>query len=60
MKHPIYDHRTIVGYATSPSNAKKQLKAMLQTIPNGWKLSVKERDTSIIDMPSGYVYSIHP
>lgn len=57
---PIYDHRTIVGYALSIKQAEKTVRNLLQTIPKGWKVDVKVRDTSIVDLPAGFVYSIHP
>jgi len=53
------------NHATNPSTkslkqAEKIIKGLLQTIPKGWKVTVRERDTSIIDLPAGFVYSIHP
>lgn len=57
---PIYDNRTIVGYAKTPKQAVRVLNKLLQTVPPKWKITVKERDTSIIDLPAGFVYSIHP
>lgn len=57
---PIYDHRTIVGYARNIKHAQKILESMIQNIPKGWIISVRERDTSIIDLPPGFVYSVHP
>jgi hypothetical protein len=33
---------------------------MLQHIPKGWKITVRERDTSITDLPPGFIYSVHP
>lgn len=60
MKQPIYDHRRIVGYATTPKQAERLLRGMLQHIPEGWRITVRERDTSIIDLPPGFIYSVHP
>ena len=57
---PIYDNRTIVGYASTKIQAEKTVKKLLQTIPTGWKVSVRLRDTSIIDLPAGWIYSVHP
>jgi hypothetical protein len=57
---PIFDHRTIVGYAKSPKQAKKIIEGLLQTIPKGWKVTVMERNTSIVDLPASWVYSVHP
>lgn len=61
MKKPIFNHRTIIGYATNAKQAKMLLNKMLKgSINTGWKITVRERDTSIIDLPAGFVYSIHP
>lgn len=57
---PIFNHRTIVGYAKTPQQAQKALKGLLQNIPKDWVVDVRQRDTSIIDLPAGFVYSIHP
>ena len=57
---PIFDHRTVIGYASNPKQAQKIIRKLLQTVPRGWRITVKERDTSLIDLPSGYVYSVHP
>jgi len=59
-KQPIYDNRNIVGYASTPKAAERLLRDMLQHIPKGWKITVRERDTSIIDLPPRFIYSIHP
>lgn len=61
MKKPIFNHRTIIGYATNAKQAEMLLNKMLKgSINTGWKITVRERDTSIIDLPAGFVYSIHP
>lgn len=57
---PIYDHRRLVGYAKTSKQAERVLRKMLQHIPPGWKISVKERDCSVVDLPPGFVYSVHP
>ncbi len=57
---PIFDHRIIVGYAKTSQQAQKVLKGLLQNIPKGWVIDVRQRDISIIDLPAGFVYSIHP
>lgn len=59
-KMPIYDHRVIVGYASSSKQAEKIVKGLLQTMPKGWRVSVKQRNTALIDLPAGWVYSVHP
>jgi hypothetical protein len=57
---PIFDNRQIVGHAKTAAQAKRILANALQTIPKGWKISVRMRDTSIIDLPAGWIYSVHP
>ena len=60
---PIFSgpyNREITGYATTAKQAQKILKGLLQTIPKGWTIDVKRRDTSIVDGPDGWVYSVHP
>jgi hypothetical protein len=57
---PIYDNRIIVGHATTEKRAKKILSDKLQSIPKGWKISVRLRNTALIDLPEGWVYSVHP
>ena len=59
-KTPIYDNRQIVGYASTPKAAEKLLRGTLQHIPKGWRITVRDRDTSIIALPPGFVYSVHP
>jgi uncharacterized protein YbdZ (MbtH family) len=36
------------------------LRNLLQHIPKGWRITVQHRDTSIIHLPAGWVYSVHP
>lgn len=57
---PIYDNRLIIGYAKTQAQAKKLVLSKLQSIPKGWTVSVKTRNTEIIDLPVGWVYSVHP
>lgn len=57
---PIYDNRKIVGYARTAKQAQKIVASLLQHTPKGWRVSIRMRDTSIIDLPSGWVYSVHP
>lgn len=57
---PIYDNRTVVGYASTKAQAEKTVRKLLQTIPNGWKVTAKMRDTTIVDLPAGWIYSVHP
>ena len=57
---PIYDNRLIVGYAKTIKQAKNFLKDNLQTIPKGWKITVQLRNTDIVNLPIGWIYSVHP
>lgn len=57
---PIFNHRQIVGHAKTATQAKRIIADALQTIPKGWKITVRMRDTSIIKLPAGWVYSVHP
>lgn len=56
----IYNNREIVGEANTPAQAIRILRGLLQGIPAGWKISVRQRNTDIIDLPAGWVYSVHP
>lgn len=57
---PIFDNRAIVGYARNCKHAQRILKVLLQNVPSGWTIDVKERDVSIVDLPPGFIYSVHP
>jgi len=57
---PIWDHRTAIGSAATAAQAARVVRSRLQTIPPGWAVSVRARDTAIIDLPAGWVYSVHP
>jgi hypothetical protein len=57
---PIWDHRTLVGHATTAAQAVRTLRATLQTVPKGWTVSVRLRDAELIGLPAGWVYSVHP
>jgi hypothetical protein len=57
---PIFDHRRIIGYATTKTQAARTVRQLLQTIPPGWKVTVRQRNTDLIDLPAGWIYSIHP
>ena len=56
----IYNGREIIGEANTPAQAIRIVRGILQSIPLGWKVSVRERNTDIIDLPAGWVYSVHP
>lgn len=57
MKTPIFDNRTIVGYASSIESAKRVIKKLIHVDARA-KLHVFLRNTEIIDLPAGFVYSI--
>ena len=57
---PIWDHRTVIGSAATAAQAARVVRSRLQTIPAGWTVSVRARDTSIVQLPAGWVYIVHP
>jgi hypothetical protein len=57
---PIYNNREIIGYAKNTKHAKTVIRKQLSTITKGWTISVGVRDTTIINLPDGFIYSIHP
>lgn len=57
---PIFNNRDVIGYAKTAAQAARIVRGLLQTIPAGWKISVRARDTSIVDLPAGWIYSVHP
>jgi hypothetical protein len=57
---PIYDHRHIIGHASNAQQAARIVRQTHQTIPPGWRVTIRQRDISIIDLPQGWIYSIHP
>ena len=57
---PIYDNRIIVGYAKTAKQAQKIVESLLQNIPKGWTVKIAERNTAIIDLPAGFIYSVSP
>jgi hypothetical protein len=59
-KLPVWDHRTLLGSARSAAQAERLVRSRLQSIPRGWVVSAWSRDTSIIDLPAGWVFSVHP
>ena len=61
MKKPIFNYRTIVGYASNAEQAKRVIKKQLQAIPDNFDVIVEERSELMREMlnsPLGYVYSI--
>lgn len=57
---PIWNHRELIGHASTATGARRVIAGLLQTIPPGWKITVRERDTTVIDLPAGFVFSVHP
>ncbi len=57
-KLPIFDHRRIIGFASSAKQAKSIVKSSLSSIPAGFEISVRLRDTSVVDLPEGFVYCV--
>lgn len=57
---PIYDHRQIVGYAATAKAAQRIVAGLLQSVPAGWTITVRERDTDLIPLPAGWIFSVHP
>jgi len=55
---PVYDHRLIIGYAKSAQAAQRLARQAHQGIPSGFQVVARRRDTSIIDLPEGWIYSI--
>jgi alkylated DNA nucleotide flippase Atl1 len=55
---PIFNHREIVGYASTAAQAAKIVKKTYQHIAPGFRVIAKQRDTSIVDLPAGWVFSI--
>ena len=60
MKTPIWNNRELVGYASTAKQAARIVRDQLQTIPAGWRVTVRARDTDFIHLPAGWIYSIHP
>lgn len=60
MLQPIFDNRTIIGYAKTAKQAERIVKSLLQTVPLGWKVTVRARNTDIVNLPAGWIYSVHP
>jgi len=59
--HPIADHRTIIGQATTAKQAENTIRKLL-TIDKRMSLRVWLRDKDMADilgLPVAWVYSIH-
>lgn len=57
MKYPIFDHRTIIGYANNLQHARKVISKLIDVNPRS-TLHVWHRNTEITDLPAGFVYAI--
>ena len=57
---PIFDNRQIIGYAKTAKQAQSMVEKMLQHTPKGWRVTVRMRNTDIIDLPAGWIYSVQP
>lgn len=57
---PVWEHRQKITEAKSEKQAKRKIASILQNTPKGWKITVSKRDTNLIDLPAGYVFSVHP
>jgi hypothetical protein len=60
MKTPIYDWRTIVGYADNAAQAKRIVEKLLHVSP-GFQVKVWKRPDYICEickLPAGFVYSV--
>ena len=56
---PIWNHRQLVGHANTAKQARRILARLIDT-PAGWKITVRQRDTDLINLPAGWIYSVHP
>jgi hypothetical protein len=57
MKMPIYDHRTVVGFARSLDHAAKVIRRTIH-VDRRARLHVWKRNASLVDLPPGFVFSI--
>ena len=57
---PVWDNRQLIGHAYDITSARRVVSKLLQNIPTGWKITVRERNTEIINLPAGFVFSVHP
>lgn len=61
MKKPIFNHREIIGFASTAKQAEKVIRKQLQAIPDSFQVIVKERSELMREMlnsPEGFIYSI--
>ena len=60
MKFPIYNNRELIGFASSPAQAVKQVKKQL-SVPACMTITAWMRSDDmcqILGLPKGYVYSV--
>jgi len=60
LKTPIYNWRTVVGYARSEQQAARVVEKLLDVLP-GFSVKVWRRPDYVCDickLPAGFVYSI--
>jgi hypothetical protein len=57
MRKPIYDNRTLLGFARSLDHAKKIIRQTVH-VNHRARLHVWDRDTDLIDLPAGFVFAI--
>lgn len=57
MKQPIFEHRQIIGYASTVKQAERVIRKTLTIHPRA-TLRVFQRNTELIDLPAGFVFSI--
>ena len=60
IKQPMWNHRELIGYARNEKQAERIIRSKMQNIIKGWKVAIRLRDTEIIDLPAGFVFSVHP
>ena len=57
MLQPVYNNRHLLGHASTIKQAEKLIKKTID-VDKRSRLHVWQRDTSIIDLPAGFVYAI--
>lgn len=57
MRYPIFNHREVIGYASNLKGAVRCIERCIDVSPRA-RLRVWMRNTDLIDLPAGFVYSI--
>ena len=57
VSKPIFDNRTLVGFARSKAHAEKVIRHTVQ-VDRRARLHIWDRNTDLIDLPAGYVFAI--